>query len=230
MKRSIVAVLGLCVFVAAGNAHAVNFRFATTSMANIHDCPQGFAGCSEAGGDIFGDPALTYSKGGIAFDVTASDNSLVMADLAPANGGLGALFLDDGGALIDENNTTNPDNVIHSALGTQSLVFDFNEEVTIYSLTNYNSSHGNSFTDGADFTLIINDVVVADIDAGYMVDLDAMGIDATGTRFEFRAIQGGEGFYLSAFNVAAATPEPGTAVLLGLGLAGLGATRRKPVA
>ena len=35
--------------------HAVNFRFATTMMGSIHDCPVESPGCSAAGGDVFAD-------------------------------------------------------------------------------------------------------------------------------------------------------------------------------
>ena len=238
MKQTVVVAVGCCVLFAAGNAHALSFRFATSSMGSIHDCPVEAPGCSAAGGDVFADfdmgdgeaePDLEYTKGSVAFRVYSDSGSLMMADLSPTEGGHGALFLDSSGdptSTAPEQNDPmapnfNPDNAVFN----QSLFYEFNQEVTMYTLMNYNSDHGSSFTSGADYTLIVDGVDQFAIEAAHMVDLMAMGITATGTRFEFRAIEGGEGFYVSSFNVAPAIPEPATALLLGLGLAGLGAVR-----
>ena len=230
MKRTIVAAVGLSLFLVAGNAHAVLFQFYTTSplAASNHLCPNAEApalpACpandidSLADGD--GDGALSFSNGGVT--VMATENTVgshLYADYNPTEGGLGALL--DG---MEEDSVTNPDNLING----QSLLFTFDQQVSLVSAVHFDSNHMTSFDGQPDYLLIVDGgaPIVVTIAANGMQNFGGI----LGTTFEFQSLlegEGGEGFYVSAFDVQPAIPEPGTAMLLGLGFIGLGAARRR---
>lgn len=225
MKRSVVAAVGLCLFLVAGNAHAVLFQFYTTNgpLAGMEVCPNQPSGCPASDVDL---GPLSFTNGGINVDVDASGSSSlsrVYADYNPEEGGLGALLGD-----LEENELTNPDNVVAG----QSLTFAFDQVITMYSIVNFDQDHSTGFDDNADYELWIDEGTsnsqVYAIAASDMVSLPGY----TGKNFEFRAINdiATEGFYVSAFTVALATPEPGTALLVGMGLVGLVASRRRQTA
>lgn len=233
MNRISVASLGLAALLLAGNAHATDFQFYTETPlgTSMHDCPVGMPGCGAA--DVLGStdilhPALPahldFSDDGIGLSVYANPGSIVLADYNPDQGGLGALFLDGDGMPLPEDSVTNPDNLVFG----QSLIFEFDQEVQLFTSEHFNSDHNESF-DGA-FTLVVDD------GAGGMFTMElahtVMFTDVIGTKFEFIALSeigdpNGDPFYVSALTVGATVPEPGTAILLGFGLVGLGATRKR---
>ena len=232
MKRSIVAAIGLSLFLMAGNAHAVLFQFYTTSplAASNHDCPDaevpGLPACPandiDSRADGNGDGILSFTDNGISVmaQETTNNGSHLYADYNPTEGGLGAL-LDN----TAEDPDTNPDNLING----QSLLFTFDQQVFLNFVVHFDENHMLAFDGNPDYLLIVDGNEAGAI----MVTIAGDGMQnfggLPGTTFEFRSLgegMGGEGFYVSAFDVGA-IPEPGTAMLLGLGFIGLGAARRR---
>ncbi len=214
MKRARVAVLVIAGLLLAGKAHAVDFQFYVSNVMSAHDCPVGAPGCSA---DVRAS-SLAFSDGGIGLSVTSGPGTDVIADYAPAFGGLGALI--EGQA---EHNATNPDNLVAG----QSLTFNFDREVQLFSAEHFNASHKMTFSGGPDYELFVDGQSLGT----YAINQGVVAFtNVIGTIFEFSAIAGGDPFYVSSLAVAAATaamPEPGTALLLGLGFVGLGAARRR---
>ena len=228
MKRSFVAALGLSLFLMAGNAHAVSFQFYVTSplASSGHVCPEDEGGMvSDCPNDdvdsaTFGnmDGRLTFAIDGLSVvaEETGSDARL-FGDFNPTDrGGLGTAE-GDGPAIgnpVDDG---------------QAISFLFSEKVELFSATHFNDSDSKMFDDGGvDYLLIV--------DGGDPIEvaINSNGIEGfagvSGMLFEFRSLAqgaGGEGFYVSALDVRPAIPEPGTALLLGLGFVGLGAARRR---
>ena len=214
IKQLGISTFVLAGFLLAGNAHAVDFQFFVSNVMSGHDCPVSAPGCSA---DIVAD-SLTYSDGGIGVTVTSGAGTVVIADYAPAFGGLGALI--EGQA---EHSVTNPDNLVAG----QSLTFNFDQEVQLFSAEHFNGSHQMSFGAGPDYELVVDGQSLGTfaINQGVVAFTNVVG-----TIFQFNAIDNGDPFYVSGLAVAAATaamPEPGTALLLGLGFVGLGAARRR---
>ncbi len=230
MKRSIVAAVGLSLFLVAGNAHAVLFQFYTTSplASSDHVCPDvegAPSGCpgSDVDSLAYGnnDGVLSFTNGTINVSaVETTDGSHLYADYNPTEGGLGALLTG-----FEEDPDTNPDNLVNG----QSLLFTFDQEVTMLSAVHFDEDHLINFDGNPDYMLIVDGgaPIIVTIAADGMQDF---GAGFVGTTFEFTALgegEGGEGFYVSAFDVRPVIPEPGTAMLLGIGFIGLGAARRR---
>lgn len=224
MKRSIVAVVGLSLFLVAGNAHAISFQFYVDGPMSNHVCPDFEGGPSACPMDVdstaFGnnDGILDFTLDGLTVTVeeTRTDARL-FADYNPAQrGGLGTA--EGNGAAIGD-----------PVDDGRSLSFMFSEKVDLFSATHFNDSDSKMFDNGGvDYLLIV------DGGAPIPVAINTNGIEGfvgvSGMLFEFQAVDqgaGGEGFYVSALDVRPAVPEPGTAMLLGLGFIGLGAARRR---
>ncbi len=228
MKRSLFAALGLSLFLVAGNAHAVLFQFYTESPLGDEICPNAEApalpACPandiDSVADGNGDGVLSFSNGGItvmAEEIT--DGSHLYADYNPEFGGLGALITGE-----EEDEITNPDNLING----QSLLFSFDQEVTLITAVHFDADHLTEFTDGIDYVLVVDGGTADEFSINVEINPDGMQVfNLIGTTFEFRSVEDGDGFYVSAFDVRPAIPEPGTAMLLGLGFIGLGAARRR---
>lgn len=218
MKRLITFGFGLvAVLMVSGQAQATEFQFYVDSMGDV-DCPIGFPGCAAADAvGSAGDP-LSYSKDGVSFNITPTGTaSIVEQDTVPEYGGIGA-----------DGNSPN-DNIE----GDEGVLFTMtNGPATLFSVSLFDEDHGvdnNLFlANGPDLEIFVDGASIGQFEAADVLALaNTISLDAlTGTTFEFRALDG-DGFYVAGVDLlGSGVPEPGTALLIGLGIAGLASRRR----
>jgi len=202
--------------------------FAVSANAVIFD----FNSMAEAGGS-HGESAwnpLTFTFAGVTLDITGSasndDDAVQYAYLDAGNAGLGTCkdLLDDTSANTITNSgsnlcdPSNDDNITTN----EALHFVFTQDVIIENLW-FNNNHDGGFDTGDKINI---DGVVYDVTTGYAGDANGIGSFQVSAADSFDVSFFNEQFYLSAMEVRAAVPVPGTLMLMGLGLAGIGFSRR----
>lgn len=219
MKRFAAFSLGLfAVLAVSGSAQATVFQFYNDDGNNVN-CAVGFDNC------VLGDaiaPSLDFSEGAVSFTVTQSGALEVEQDTVPLYGGLGA------------NGTSDNDNVDNG----EALTFTSSSgSLFLMTVSMFDENHGlnnelfsapNGDASDDDLAIFVDGDLLGTFDAQSMIDLASMfdASDLTGNVFTFEAI-GDEGFYIAALDlVGSGVPEPGTALLIGLGVAGLASRRR----
>jgi len=210
----------LAMFAFSANAAIIDYQF--DSPGNMSSDSGATSGSS-----------LNFTSGGITTTVTAgsgdffghSQSTIVDHDVDPANGGLGEKGYFDG------------DEVGHWA-SSQWLTFSFTADVELAFLSFNNGWHGDDVSHET-FDFLIDGVLVGS-DIAMMSTFDTLGYGLTGSEFTVRNNHQGfhdglKGFYIAGLDVrteqdiriASEVPEPASMALMGLGLAGLAATRRR---
>lgn len=220
MKRFVTFGLGLfAVLAVSGSAQATIFQF-YNDVGNNVDCAVGF--------DCIGTDAiaesLDFSKDGVSFTVTQTGALDVEQDTVPLYGGLGA-----NGNSPNDNVDGDESLIFTSTSGPLFLMtvsmFDENHGLTNELFTDDGAGHGSA---DDDLEIFVDGVSLGTFDAATMIDLASMFSQdqLTGDIFTFQALNG-EGFYIAGLDlVGSGVPEPGTALLIGLGIAGLASRRR----
>jgi len=209
--------------VLASGAAAVLLAASPLTQAALFD----FAAIADSEGER-GFSSYVRTEGGI--EVTATGTSVGDADATPDY----FAYLDSGDAglgvcknltISNQCTPSNDDNLTVD----ESLSLAFDQVVVIDEILFRNADHGTSFASDADFQVRIDGGAWMDFALTHM-----FGVDLEGTLFEFIAsttdgtIDGdldSDQLYIEALT-ANAVPEPGTAVMLGLGLLGFGFARR----